>query len=266
MIAIERLTKRFEDGTLSLDALSLRVRAGEVCALLGANGAGKSTTINILLGLLPPTSGSARINGFDVVREPTLARKHVGYIPEQVALYDDLSPLENVRFFVELSGHRCSLQECRDALRSVEFPEAALKRRVRFLSKGMRQKVAIAAQRQKQPQALLLDEPTSGLDPRAAAEFLASLEVLKAAGCAILMATHDLMRVRNFADRVAILDQGRVVVRAAQPELRHVDLEQLYLEHVSKPSPATPQPDRKLGYRVSAVSPPRPAGPILDRN
>lgn len=232
MILIERLTKRFEDDTVSLDALSLRVRAGEVCALLGANGAGKSTTINILLGLLRPTSGSAYINGFDVVREPLSARRLVGYIPEQVALYDDLDPAENVRFFLELSGLWRSLADCRAALCEVGFPKAALRRKVRLLSKGMRQKVAIAAQRHRRPKALLLDEPTSGLDPRAAAEFLDDLEALKADGCAVLMATHDLMRVRTFADQVVILDQGRVVARSVQPELGHVDLERLYLDHV----------------------------------
>ena len=233
MISIHQLSKRFEDGTTSLHALDLHVRVGEVCALLGANGAGKSTTIHILLGLIQPSSGRAEIGGHDVVRAPIAARRCTGYIPEQVALYDDLNAPENVRFFLELNGHRVTLLECRDALRSVGFPEVAFERRVRLLSKGMRQKVVIAALRQRRPKALLLDEPTSGLDPRAASEFLDLLEALKSGGCAILMATHDLMRVRYFADQVAILDRGRVVARCEQPKLRHTDLEQLYLDHVA---------------------------------
>ncbi|HEX8699882.1 MAG TPA: ABC transporter ATP-binding protein [Myxococcaceae bacterium] len=229
LLEIDRLTKTYEDGTPALSDLTLRVEAGEVCALLGPNGAGKSTTMNLLLGFIEPTSGSARIDGLDVRLHPRESKLHLGYIPEQVALYGDLDAVTNLRYLAQLSGLSPTRRECEAALAALRFPPAAFGRRARLLSKGMRQKVALAAVEMRRARVLIFDEPTSGLDPGAAADFAELLERSKASGAAVLIATHDLFRMRTLADRVVILSAGRTVAQLSRDELRHQDLEALYL-------------------------------------
>jgi len=218
-----------------LHELTVRVAPGEIYALLGANGAGKSTTINLILGLIPPTSGEVLINGHSVHLLPELAKRHVGYIPEQVALYGNLDARQNLRYLVELHGRRLDRGEIDAALAAVELPREAFDRRARLLSKGMRQKVAIAAVRAAGARLLLLDEPTSGLDPRASSEFSALLQQLREEGTAVFMATHDLFRTSRLADRVGIMRAGRLETELGRGDLEKQDLEALYLDTVSDP-------------------------------
>ncbi len=198
-------------GKTVLDALSLTVASGEIYALLGGNGAGKSTTLSTLLGFLKPSSGSALVAGIDPAADPEAARHSIAYLPENVALYEHLTARENVDYFLALAGETHSRAEIEAAFDAAGLQNEARARTLSGFSKGMRQKVAIALAVVRQVPVLLLDEPTSGLDPRATADFNALLATLKARGTAILMVTHDLLGAADCADRIGFLDAGRIV-------------------------------------------------------
>jgi ABC-2 type transport system ATP-binding protein len=234
MLETISLSKVYEDGTRGLHPLNLRVKPGELYAMLGANGAGKSTAINLILGFIQPSEGTAKIDGLDVRERPIDTKQLIGYIPEQVALYGDLDARTNLRYFARLAGKDPTLSECDDILVGVGFPREAVGRKARMLSKGMRQKVAIAAIKVKGAKVLLLDEPTSGLDPKAASEFLALLKELRDDGKAILMATHDLLRMHQIADRVGIMKSGECVAELTRKELDQQNLEALYLSYMAR--------------------------------
>jgi ABC-2 type transport system ATP-binding protein len=231
MLTIESLTKRFPGAPApAVDNLTLTIAPGELFALLGPNGAGKTTTINCLLGFLTPDSGRALIDGLDVVAQPLETKRRLAYIPEQVNLYGYFSGVENLAYFSELAGHRYADAELRRFLADAGLQTAAHDQRVSGYSKGMRQKVGIAIALAKQAKALLLDEPTSGLDPSASHEFSQLLRKLRERGVAILMATHDLFRAKEDATRVGIMRHGKLAHILTATELRHTDLEKLYLE------------------------------------
>lgn len=194
-----------------LSGLSLDVKSGEIYALLGGNGAGKSTTLSALLGFLTPTSGHIRICGHDPAAEAEAARRRIAYLPENVALYDQLTAHENIAYFMALAGAEPERAAIDAALDAAGLQREARDRRVSGYSKGMRQKVAIAMAVLRDVPVLLLDEPTSGLDPRATADFNALLGGLKARGTAILMVTHDLLGAADCADRIGFLAEGRII-------------------------------------------------------
>lgn len=219
-------------GHVALDRLCLEVGAGEVFCLLGANGAGKSTTINLFLGFLVPDTGEARVAGRPVKADPVAARRRLAYIPEQVMLYQNFSGLENLAYFSDLAGHHYDRDQLAGLLTEVGLASEAVNRRVREYSKGMRQKVGIAIALAKQAQAILMDEPTSGLDPQASNEFSALVGSLRDRGVAVLMATHDLFRAREVASRVGIMKHGRLVATLGTAEMSHLDLERTYLDHM----------------------------------
>ena len=225
------LTKKF-NSHVAVNHLNLRIAPGEIFALLGPNGAGKTTTINCFLGFLQPDSGEARVNGTSVTRDALAARRQVAYIPEQVALYPRFSGVENLDYFSTLAGRSHTGAELLSLLKRTGLPEDAARRRVSTYSKGMRQKVGIALALATEARALLLDEPTSGLDPAASHEFSRIIRKLAADGVAVLMATHDLFRAREDATRVGILREGTLAGEFATNDLKHVDLERLYLEHL----------------------------------
>lgn len=230
MIEALGLTKQFGPN-LALDGLSLQVAPGEIFCLLGANGAGKSTTIKLFLGFITPTAGEARIGGTDVRQDPTGSKRKLLYIPEQIALYGELTGLENLEYFAALSEvEDRSRARMRAYLLEAGLGAQAIDRRASDYSKGMRQKVGVALALAKQAKAMLLDEPTSGLDPQASAEFHELMCRQRDAGAAILMATHDLFRAREIGNWVGIMRQGRLVHLLGAGEIREVNLEQLYLE------------------------------------
>ena len=233
MLEAVDLTKSY-NGDVALDSLNLRIEPGEVFCLLGANGAGKTTTINLFLNFTPRTSGVARIDGLDVAEHPLETKRRLAYIPEQVMLYRNLSGLENLEYFVALSGgEERSEAQLRGFLADAGLPADAADRRVSTYSKGMRQKVGVAVAMAKGAKALLLDEPTSGLDPKASNEFSLLLGRLRDAGAAILMATHDLFRAKESGTRVGIMKRGRLVETLDTEAVGHADLERLYLEHMN---------------------------------
>jgi ABC-2 type transport system ATP-binding protein len=227
-----KLSKRYGDVT-ALQGLELDVWGGDVFCLLGANGAGKSTTINLFLGFIEPTSGEARIHGIDVASDSLTAKRYTAYIPEQVMLYGNLTGLENLAYFAALArGSEVDEGELRAHLARVGLDDAAVHRRVGTYSKGMRQKVGIAIALAKNASALLLDEPTAGLDPKASNEFSELLAMLRDRGAAILMATHDLFRAKESGTRIGIMRQGRLVETLRSGDIGHTGLEQLYLHHM----------------------------------
>jgi ABC-2 type transport system ATP-binding protein len=231
MLQAVDLTKRYEDGLLALDHLNLTVREGELFCLLGANGAGKTTTINLFLNFLEATEGRALVDGVDVAAEPLEAKRHLAYVSENVTLYENFTARQNLEFFARLGGKPAlSRASCDEVLGRVGLQAEAFGRRVGTFSKGMRQKLGIAIAITKDARNIVLDEPTSGLDPKAGAEFMALLHVLRAEGHAIFMSTHDIFRARDSADRVGIMKEGRLLAVRTREELEREDLHRLYLE------------------------------------
>jgi ABC-2 type transport system ATP-binding protein len=236
VLRAEALSKRFGND-LALDSLNLSVANGEIVCMLGANGAGKTTTINLFLGFLEPSAGRVLVDGLDVPANKTAARRQLGYVPEQVALYPSLSGLENLEYFMRLGGGvATNEQHLRGLLDKVGLDQAAATRRVQDYSKGMRQKVGLAIALGKNAQALLLDEPLSGLDPKAANEFCSLLRVLASEGKAVLMATHDLFRAREISDKIVIMKGGRMVDALQTSSLDNASLEKIYLQHMHDPA------------------------------
>lgn len=232
MLEARQLLKKFNTHT-AVNNLTLKVNAGEVFALLGPNGAGKTTTINMFLGFVTPDRGEARVNDVNVAKDPVSARRQISYIPEQVVLYPRFTGVENLDYFSTLAGRRHTREELLALLKRAGLNAQAADRRVATYSKGMRQKVGIALALATEAKALLLDEPTSGLDPAASHEFSQLIRNLAGEGVAILMATHDLFRAREDATRVGIIRDGKLVAEYATSDLKHADLEKLYLKHLS---------------------------------
>jgi ABC-2 type transport system ATP-binding protein len=230
MLEIKNLRKVYEDGTVGLANLDLKVAAGEIMVLLGANGAGKTTTIMLILGFTEPTAGTVTIKGVDIQKDPLEAKKHVAYVSENVMLYPSLTARQNLEFFTQISGRTgVSDKECRTVFRRVGLAENAYHRRVGGFSKGMRQRLGIAIAILKQAELIVLDEPTSGLDPQGGFEFLQILRELKTEGRAILMSSHDIFRAREIADHVGIMRNGVMLEILDHSRLASVDLERVYL-------------------------------------
>ncbi len=231
ILKASKLSKHF-GSTVALLELDLEVARGEVLCLLGANGAGKTTTINLFLGFLEPTSGTASVNGLSVSDSPLETKAHLAYIPEQVALYPQLSGLENLEFFDRFAGGKRSRDELLSHLEGVGLPAEDAQRRTSAYSKGMRQKVGLAIALAKNAQALLLDEPLSGLDPAAANNFCSLLAGIRDEGRAVLMATHDIFRAKEVGSRIGIMKGGRLVENLDAGSLTASEIEQAYLAHM----------------------------------
>ncbi|WP_317258898.1 ABC transporter ATP-binding protein [Hymenobacter tibetensis] len=231
ILEAKELRKQYQ-GKLALRGLNLQIAPGEVFCLLGQNGAGKSTTINLFLGFVQPTSGAAFVNGLEVAAQPLKIKEYLAYIPEQVMLYPHLTGLENLALFSSLAGFKYPEPELLAYLTRAGLPAEATRRRVGTYSKGMRQKVGIAIAVAKHAKVLLLDEPTSGLDPKASNEFSELLRELSAEGTAVLMATHDIFRAKEVGTRVGIMREGELVDVRPTTDLNAHELEQLYLTHM----------------------------------
>ena len=231
MLEAKQLTKKFGSLT-ALDRLDLTVETGEIVCLLGANGAGKTTTINLFLGFLEPTSGAAFVKGLNVAEAPLETKKHLAYIPEQVALYPQLTGFENLDYFLRLSGIRLSKSQLISILKEAGLAETASGRRASSYSKGMRQKVGIAIALAKKAKILLLDEPLSGLDPSAANALCSSLQHLRDEGRAVLMATHDVFRAKEVGTRIGIMKAGKLINNLDASALDAGEIERIYLAHM----------------------------------
>lgn len=213
------LTKRYGAVT-ALEQLTLTVPRGIIYGFLGPNGAGKTTTIRLLMGFIKPTSGSAFIFGHDTWREGVAARREVGYLVPPDALYPEMSGEAQLDFAARLSGREPVLR--RWLLEALDLRDEALKRRLGSYSRGMRQKLALVAALQHDPDLLILDEPTEGLDPLVQRAFEEVIRTLRARGRTIFMSSHNLAEVERTCERVAVVRGGRLVVEGTVEGLQRL--------------------------------------------
>lgn len=213
-IVTRNLTKRYGDFT-AVDNLTLEIGRGEVFGLLGPNGAGKSTTILMLMGMTEPSDGSVRVCGLDPVRQPIEVKRHVGYLPEDVGFYDDLSGLENLIYTARLNS--LTEQEARSRslqlLEHVGLAEEAAKKAGKY-SRGMRQRLGLADVLLRNPEVIILDEPTLGIDPSGIRDFLQMIVTLsRKDGITVLFSSHNLHQVQQVCDRVGIFVKGHLLAQ-----------------------------------------------------
>jgi len=220
VIEVQDLTKRY-NGTAVVKGISFSVARGEIFGLLGPNGAGKTTTILMLLGLSDISSGTARVLGYDPAREPLAVKRRVGYLPDQVGFYDNLTADENLRYTARLMQIPAAERGRRigAALERVGLADVTHKR-VGAFSRGMRQRLGIAELLMKRAEIVILDEAVSALDVLVQAQILRLLADLQAElGLTYLFITHDLAVVRVIADHVCVMQRGRIVEKATTDEV-----------------------------------------------
>jgi ABC-2 type transport system ATP-binding protein len=220
-IEVQHLTRRFGD-FVAVNDVSFEVRAGEIFGFLGSNGAGKSTTIRMLCGLLRPTSGTARVGGIDVVRDPEGVKRRIGYMSQRFSLYEALTVDQNIAFFggvYGLTGERLA------ARRDFVLDMAGLRGRERELSRslagGWRQRLALGCAILHEPPIVFLDEPTGGVDPLSRRRFWRLIESLAAGGVAVLVTTHYLDEAEH-CQRIAIIQAGKLAAHGTVEELKAI--------------------------------------------
>ncbi|MET4486684.1 ABC-2 type transport system ATP-binding protein [Bradyrhizobium sp. LA7.1] len=203
-----------------VDGVDFDILKGEVFGLLGPNGAGKTTTILMMLGLTEISSGEISVLGLNPAREPLRVKQRVGYLPDAVGFYDQLTAEENLAYTAKLMGlsRRERARRIEAALARVRLSEVASKRVATF-SRGMRQRLGLAEIIVKRAEIAILDEPTTGLDPQATLEFLELIGELRAEGITVLLSSHLLDQVQRICNRVALFQAGRIVLMGSVPEL-----------------------------------------------
>jgi ABC-2 type transport system ATP-binding protein len=213
------LTKLY-GGVAAVDDVSFTVGRGEIFGLLGPNGAGKTTTILMLLGLTDISGGEVSVLGFNPARQPLSVKRRVGYMPDAVGFYDQMTAADNLRYTARLIGFNQAEREKRiaDAIGRVGLADSA-DNRVGTFSRGMRQRLGLAEILMKGAQIAILDEPTTGLDPHATAELLAMIHSFKSEGVSVLLSSHLLERVQSVCDRVALFNAGRIALIGSVAEL-----------------------------------------------
>ena len=237
MIELKGLTKQFKE-IKAVDSLSFNVKKGEILGLLGENGAGKTTTLRLLATMLKPTSGTAIIDGCDLVKDSNLVRSKIGILfGGETGLYDRLTAYENIAYFGELNGmNKTEIKNRVDKLAKLLDMEEYINRRVGKFSKGMKQKVAIARSIVHNPEIMFLDEPTSGLDVSAVKVVHDFIIELKKEGKTIVFSSHSMKEVEKLCERVAIIHKGKLQVQDSLINLKEKypenDLEEIFLKKV----------------------------------
>ena len=211
VVETSNLTKTY-DGFTAVDGLNLQIEEGEIFGFLGPNGAGKTTTILMLLGLTEPSSGTARVCGYDPTREPLRVKRIVGYLPERVGFYEDLTPRQNLRYTAELNNlpREEAEKKITDLLATVGLSEVA-DQEVSKLSRGMKQRLGIADIWVKQPKLAFLDEATTGIDPEGIDDILKLIVSMAKRKITVIFCSHQLHQVQKICTRVGILARGRLV-------------------------------------------------------
>lgn len=229
MIELKNISKKFKN-KVALNDLSINIKSGEIYGLLGANGAGKSTTLNLLLGFLSPDEGTIKL--MDDKNKSIIERDRIGYIPENVNLYPYLSGLENLDYFSKLAGLKFNTKQLSDFLFECGLEIDAYNKPISEYSKGMRQKVGIAIAYAKNAKLYLLDEPASGLDPLSSNELSVLLKKMSKKGATVLMASHDIFRVRETCNRIGILKNGSLIKEMNADDVSSSELENIYLNYM----------------------------------
>ncbi len=243
MIEVRQLTKSFPDlrtGTVTvLDGVDFEVHAGEIFGLLGPNGAGKTTCLRILSTVLRPTSGTARVAGYDVVACPEQVRRQIGFMSGNTGLYDRMTAREMVEYFGRLYGIpedalARRIDEIFETLQIHDFSDVLGSK----MSTGMKQKVSIARTIVHDPPVLIFDEPTTGLDVLVGRAVLKTIESLRAQGKCIIYSTHIMREVEKLCDRIAIIHRGRILATGSVRELEEAynepDMEELFFDLISR--------------------------------
>ncbi|MYN46825.1 ATP-binding cassette domain-containing protein [Pseudoduganella sp. FT93W] len=211
LLSVNQLSKSY-GARKAVDGVSFQVQQGQTVGLIGPNGAGKSTTVSMICGLLRSDSGSVLLNGAPVTQGASAAKRLIGYVPQDLALYDDLSSLENLKLFGALYGLKGAQlkQRCEQVLALVNLSDRAGDNPSTF-SGGMKRRLNIAAALLHEPQLLILDEPTVGVDPQSRNAIFDTLEALQAQGCALIYTSHYMEEVERLADHLVIIDHGKVL-------------------------------------------------------
>ena len=215
-IEVKGLTKIY-NGLRAVDNTSFNIGKGEIFGFLGPNGAGKTTTIKAMLGLIHVNSGIIKIDGFDIKARGTEAKKNVGYLPEKVAFYDNLTALQNMYFYAEMKN--ASKEECRPLIEEMGLRDVVNKK-VGTFSKGMQQRLGMSRALLGHPTVLILDEPSGGLDPRGVALIRNKIKEMKTRDATVFVSSHILSEVQEVCDRVGIINKGVVVAEDTVPNLR----------------------------------------------
>jgi ABC-2 type transport system ATP-binding protein len=219
ILEVQNLVKKFGDFT-AVDGVSFDIQAGEIFSLLGPNGAGKTTTISMLSCLLEPTSGDAIINGHSVTKEPMEVKRTIGVIPQEIALYEELSARENLTFWGQMYGLGSNALKTRvnELLEQIGLADRA-KDRIKTYSGGMKRRVNIGVGLLHKPLLLFMDEPTVGIDPQSRRSILDTVKDLNKAGMTVLYTTHYMEEAEELSHRVGIVDQGKMIAIGTQKEL-----------------------------------------------
>ena len=235
IIEMTGLTKRYKRFT-AVDRIDLNIREGEIFGLLGPNGAGKSTTILMILGLTEPTGGKVSVRGINSTTHPVEVRRRVGYLPEDVGFYEDMTGFENLVYTAELNGisRGEAKEKAVELLHRVGLGEE-LKKRAGQYSKGMRQRLGLADVMIKNPEVIILDEPTSGIDPAGVQDFIRLIQQLSdETGLTVLFSSHHLNQVQTVCDRAALFNQGRLLTVLDINDLKDTPgrLEEVYNDYL----------------------------------
>ncbi|WCF09182.1 ABC transporter ATP-binding protein [Paenibacillus thiaminolyticus] len=219
VLEIRNLTKKFGD-FIAVDNISLNVREGEIFGFLGANGAGKSTTINMIASLLRSTKGETRLLGKNIAKENRFAKMNIGIVPQDLAIYEDMTAYENVHFFAGLYGLRGELLKKRteEALEFVGLGDKHASFPKNF-SGGMKRRLNIACAIAHRPRLIIMDEPTVGIDPHSRNYILGSVRKLNEMGCTIIYTSHYMEEVEEICTRIAIVDHGKIIAEGTKEQL-----------------------------------------------
>lgn len=222
IVKMEQVIKKFGDVT-AVDKVSLEIEEGEIFGLLGPNGAGKSTAINMITGLLTIDKGSISIYGKDVRKDKMTTKSYVGIVPQDIAIYEDLTSLENVKFFASLYGLRGKMLE-EAALEALEFTGLSEKKNQfpKNFSGGMKRRLNIACAIAHKPKLIIMDEPTVGIDPQSRNHILQSVKKLNEMGSTIIYTSHYMEEVEEICTRIAIMDHGKVIALGTCSELENM--------------------------------------------
>ena len=220
MLVVEKLVKQYGDLT-AVDDISFEASGGSVFGLLGPNGAGKSTTINCISGLLSPTSGHISVSGHDIAKDGKAARKSLGIVPQELALYEDLPAIDNLRYWGKAYGLRGSVLDDRvdEVLDHIGLADRA-KDLPKEFSGGMKRRLNFGCGIVHKPQVLLLDEPTVGVDPQSRARLFDLVEAERDAGACVLYTTHYMEEAERLCDSLAIVDHGKLIASGTVAELK----------------------------------------------